>query len=260
MPTYPAADGAELSYEDGGPPGTLPLLLVHGWQADARIWGPLSGILAARYRVVAPDLRGAGGSNRASGPYTLEQFAADLGDLVDVLGLDPVVVVGHSMGGAIAQRFAIERPEAVEGLVLVAAVPASGVPFPPKVIDFFRGTCGNPEQTALWLKGLTFRELDPDDAQLLRAAAATVPAEAALESFESWQAADFADEAATIETPTLVLAPSDDRPMTPEFLRERIADVIAGSNFEILAECGHYAPIDRPVELAAAIESFIEDL
>ena len=257
--TFYASDGAELAFIERGPRGGLPLLFLHGWQADRRIWEPLIAGIGPELRTVSIDLRGAGGSAAAPGPYTLERFAGDLTDLIAALDLDPAVVVGHSMGAAVAQRFAIDRPEAVEGLVLIAAVPASGVPFSPKVLDFFRSTAGNPERAALWQKTLPLHPLSSERMTLLREAAATVPADAALESLAAWQGADFRDEAATIETPTLVLAPSADRPMTPDFLKANVADVIAGSTFEVI-ESGHYLPLEQPEMLAKRIERFVNEL
>lgn len=254
---YHARDGVRLAYRDEGPPGDLPLLFVHGWQAHGRIWVPLLAALTREHRVLIVDLRGFGASNSAPGPYSIETFAADLADLIDALGLDPAVVIGHSMGATVAQRLAIDRPEAIEALVLIAPVPASGIPYSPKLLDFLRGTAGKPEQAAKWLDALTVTKQSPEARALLLEAAAATSAEVALESFASWQPGDFSVEAATIETPTLVLAPDRDR---PEFVRERVADIIAGSRFEIVAECGHYAPVDRPRELAARIETFVAAL
>jgi pimeloyl-ACP methyl ester carboxylesterase len=235
-------------------------VFVHGWHANGSVWDPIVEAVGERARTIAVDLRGHGASNGAPGPYGLETFSGDLGDLIAALDLDPVVVVGHSMGAAVAQRFAIDSPEAVEGLVLVAAVPASGVPFPPRIEAIFRSTAGNPEAAARWLAGMAPAERPPEIAKLLNAAAASVPPEVALESLEAWLRADFADEAATIETPTLVIAPRHDRPMTPDFLRDKVADVILGSRFEVLEEAGHYAPVEQPERIAALIEAFIASL
>ena len=260
MPTYQASDGARLAFTDRGPRAAVPLLFVHGWQAAAPVWAALIGHLSPHHRIVTTDLRGFGESNKAPGPYSLERFSEDLGDLIAAADLDPLVVVGHSMGAAIAQRFAIDRPDAVEGLVLIAPVPASGVPFPPKVLDFFRSTAGNTERAAQWFEGLTFRQVPPEVRQLLLEAHAKVARDVALESLVAWQEADFAGEAATIETPTLILAPAGDRPMTPEFLRERVADLILGSSFEVVEESAHYVPLEQPAKLAARIERFLEEL
>lgn len=260
MPTFHAADGAELTYTDLGPHGTIPLLFLHGWQADSGTWAIVMERLAKRHRTIAIDLRGFGQSNTAPGPYRVENFSDDLSALVADLDLDPLVAIGHSMGAAVAQRFAIDRPDAVEGLVLVSPVPASGIAFSPKTVEMFRGTAGNAVNANAWLAQLTFREPPLEIVTLMRRAAAAVPVPVALESFDSWRTLDFADDAATIETPTLVLAPEHDKPMTPAFAKANVADVIAGSAFEIVRDSGHYAPLERPDHIAASIERFVDAL
>jgi pimeloyl-ACP methyl ester carboxylesterase len=258
--TFHTVDGAELAYEDLGPQGTMPLVFVHGWQGDGGTWMPVAERLADRYRTIVIDVRGFGRSNAAPGPYRVETFADDLSALVAALDLDPLVVIGHSMGGAIAQRFAIDRPDAVEGLVLAAPVPATAVPYPPKVDAMFRATAGNIENAMAWLSKLTFDGPPREVLALMRAAAEATPANVALESYESWSTLDFADEAATIEQPTLVIAPIADRPMTPAFLREHVVDVIPESRMEIVPEAGHYVPLEQPARVADLIERFVRDL
>lgn len=244
----------------GDPAAERTLLFVHGWQGTSAVWGPAIARLGGRYRALSVDLRGMGASNGAPGPFTVEQFASDLGDLVDALGLDPLVVVGHSMGGAVAQRFAIDRPDAVLGLALVASVPAQALPFPPELDAFFRAAIDDPATTLRWLTGLTTAPQPPETTALLLAAAASVPREVALESYRSWTTLDFAAEARTIATPALVVAPSGDRPMTPALARERVAGLIAGSRFEELAACRHYAQLDRPDALSELIAAFVDGL
>jgi pimeloyl-ACP methyl ester carboxylesterase len=260
MPTFHAADGAELSYVDFGPRGSIATLFVHGWQGASAVWLPVMQQLSPRLRTIALDVRGFGESNAAPGPYRVETFADDLSALVASLDLDPLVVIGHSMGAAVAQRFAIDRPDAVEGLVLASPVPASGVPFSAKVEAMFRATAGNAENANAWLAALTYAEPSPEARTIMRAAAAATPAHVALESFDSWAHLDFATEAATIDTPTLVLAPAADRPMTPEFTRERVANVIPGSRLVVIDEAGHYLPLEQPERVAALIARFVGDL
>jgi len=260
VPTYRASDGATLTYLDRGPHGDIPLLFLHGWQGAGAIWALVIDELAERHRTLAVDIRGFAGSNEAPGPYTVDGFANDLSDLLATLDLDPLVVVGHSMGAAIAQRFAIDRPEAVEGLVLVAPVAARGPEFSPRLEAMFRATAGNTANTNAWLAKLTHREPLPHVTALLRAAAATVSERAALESFGSWSRLSFEDEARTIETPTLVIAPAEDRPMTPDWVRARVADVIAGSRLEIIPSAGHYVPLEAPKAIANSIEAFVASL
>jgi pimeloyl-ACP methyl ester carboxylesterase len=260
MATFHAADGAELAYSDMGPGGGIPLLFLHGWNGARALWFPVMEILAKRHRAIAPDLRGFGSSNGAPGPYRVETFADDLSALVAELDLDPLVVVGHSMGAAIAQRFAIDRPDAVEGLVLIAPVPAGGVAFPPPIDAFFRSIPGSAENANRWLSKLTYRPPSTEIAAVLRAAAAAAPAHVALESYESWTGLRFADEAATIATPTLAIAPAEDKPMTPDFVREHVVDLIEGSRLEVIEQTSHYLPVEAPDRIARSIERFVDSL
>jgi pimeloyl-ACP methyl ester carboxylesterase len=260
MEIYRASDGSALAFDDRGPRGGTPLLFLHGWRADHTVWEPVVERLEARHRTIGVDLRGSGESRGAPGPYTVEAFSSDLADLVTALDLDPVVALGHSMGAALAQRFAVDHPDALEGLVLISPIPASGSPFKPAVEEFLRSTVGDPQKTAVWLSRLTRTELEPDLAELLRAAAARASGGAALESLDSWLRLDFAGEAATIETPTLVVVPDGDPPMTPARVRELVADLIAGSHLDVVGESGHYLPLERPAELIRLVEAFLAEL
>jgi pimeloyl-ACP methyl ester carboxylesterase len=259
MPTYRASDGASLAYHDEGE-GTTTLLLIHGWSADASTWMPLRHILAQRFRVISVDLRGSGASNAAPGPYRIETFASDLADLLRSLNLDPLVVVGHSSGALVAQRLAIDEPDAVKALALLAPVPPSGWTFPPKIDAFMRAVPGNPEKAKTWLAGLTAVPPRPEIARALQRAAQSSSVTAALDAYESWTHADFADEAATIQTPMLIVAPQQDTPMTPEIIQERLAKVSPHAWFVVIPDAGHYGHIDQPERTAALIEAFITDL
>jgi len=80
------------------------------------------------------------------------------------------------------------------------------------------------------------------------------------DALDAGQQADFSDDAATIETPSLLWAPAGDRPMTPEFRREKVAAIISGSTVEIVEESAHYLPLEQPAKIAARIERFLEEL
>src|ERR1700723_2725495 len=100
MVRFRAGDGAEFAYLEQGS-GDARLLFVHGWQADHTVWNDVISALRAGTRSVAVDLRGSGAGRDARGPYNLERFAADLGELVDALGIGPAVGVGRSMGATL---------------------------------------------------------------------------------------------------------------------------------------------------------------
>ena len=96
------------------------LLLLHGIGDSSASWLPVLPGLAEHFRVVAPDLLGHGHSDKPRADYSAAAFANGMRDLLDVLDIDRVTVVGHSLGGGVAAQFAYQYPERVERLVLVS--------------------------------------------------------------------------------------------------------------------------------------------
>jgi pimeloyl-ACP methyl ester carboxylesterase len=85
-----------------------PLLLVHGLMVTGDMFEPVIEHLAARHRVIVPDLRGHRRSRRLPPPYTAAQLASDLSHLLDNLGIDSTAVLDYSQGGAIAQQLVLD--------------------------------------------------------------------------------------------------------------------------------------------------------
>lgn len=113
--------GAGLAYEEY--PGVgIPLVLLHGVGSSARNWQDAATALAAGGRtVVSVDLPGHGDSDASGGDFSLGALASAVRDLLDHLGLDRVVLVGHSLGGGVALQFQYQYPTRVGGLVLVSS-------------------------------------------------------------------------------------------------------------------------------------------
>ena len=116
-----AVNGIELYYQSHGT--GAPLLVLAGLGLDVSEMGTLTGPLAARFRVIAADNRGAGRSAKPPGPYSIEQMAADVAGLMDRLELPRAHVLGMSLGGRIAMALALAEPARVNRLVLVATSP-----------------------------------------------------------------------------------------------------------------------------------------
>lgn len=111
--------GHEVAYRDAGAGETL--LFVHGIAGDSRTWLQPMRRLAARYRVVAPDLPGHGGSARGAGDYSLGAHACFLRDLLKELGIQRATLVGHSLGGGITLQLTYQFPELCERMILVSS-------------------------------------------------------------------------------------------------------------------------------------------
>lgn len=115
-----------MHYETQGHGGT-PILLLHGNFASWRWWKPFLQKLPDRYTAYAPDFRGCGDSGSPEHGFTVEQLALDVIELADHLDLTSFHLVGHSLGGAVAQEICGQHPERVASLTLVAPAPADGM-------------------------------------------------------------------------------------------------------------------------------------
>lgn len=114
------ASAPELFYqvEGSGPP----VVLIHGVGADARSWDAIAPVLAQRYTILRLDLRGHGRSGHITGALVLDDFARDVVDVLDVVGVPRAHVVGFSLGGMIAQALGLDYAARVDRLVLLSAV------------------------------------------------------------------------------------------------------------------------------------------
>ena len=121
--------------EVSGPPGAPTLLLLHGWTATADLnWFTAYSALGRSYRLVAPDLRGHGRGVRSRRPFRMRDATDDTAALLDTLGSGPVIAVGYSMGGAVAQLLWRRHPQHVRGLVLCATSRTFAASPPEKVM------------------------------------------------------------------------------------------------------------------------------
>lgn len=119
-------NGIELAYERHG--NGTPLVLLHGFPLDHHLWDEIVALLKDSFDLILPDLRGFGESETIDTPYTMEDYASDIANLLDHLGIQKAAVAGHSMGGYVALAFARTYPERVNGLALVSSQAPSDPP------------------------------------------------------------------------------------------------------------------------------------
>lgn len=131
-----ARDGVRLWYTEAGS-GAPPLLFAHGWCCDHTYFAPQFEHFAKVHRVVSVDLRGHGKSDKPEQDYTIGGFADDVVWMSEQLGLEDVVVVGHSMGAGAALEAAARRPDAVIAAVLVDPIPVVRPPGIEEIVDPF---------------------------------------------------------------------------------------------------------------------------
>ena len=115
------ADGVKMAYSEAG--AGRPLVCVHGNYASKRWFTEQLNAPPVGWRVIAPDLPNFGDSGELPGAVSIEAYTSFLRRFLDALELDEVALLGHSLGGAVAQVFVSGLPQRVEGLILVASAP-----------------------------------------------------------------------------------------------------------------------------------------
>ena len=116
-------EGIRINYSLNGT--GPPVVLLHGWLCNRTFWKEQVPILSVDHQVLSLDLRGQGESDSPEHGYGLETLAHDVHTVINTLGLGPTTVVGHSMGGIVAQQMTINYPEDIAGLILVTTTAAA---------------------------------------------------------------------------------------------------------------------------------------
>lgn len=254
-------DGLMLPYAEVGDPAGRAVVLLHGYTDSWHSFEPVLPHFPASIRALALTQRGHGDAGRPAEGYRLHDLAGDLAALMDALGIGAAVIVGHSMGSAVAQRFALDHPGRVAGLVLAGS---------------FATARGNPGVEGLWhdaVAGLA----DPVDADFARAFQAATLARPVPAGFldmvigESlkvparvWRAAlaglleaDHSAELRQIDRPTLVVWGDRDA-FFPRSDQDALLAAIPNAQLLVYEGAGHGLHWEEPVRFARNVAAFVE--
>jgi 3-oxoadipate enol-lactonase len=247
----------ELAYERYG--SGQPLVLVHAFPFDGRMWRGIAQALGASHRVILPDMRGFGESALGSGDPSIADMADDIAALLDHLSMARATVGGLSMGGYVALAFAARHPSRLERLILadtratadseqahagragaLALVEREGVP---ALVE---------RQLAVLLSPSASEALRQEVRELGQQSAAGVCAAIrALRDRPDRQA-----ELSAIACPTLVIAGKEDK-LSPPADMAALARAIPNARLTEIAGAGHLSNLENPAEFLAAIASFM---
>jgi pimeloyl-ACP methyl ester carboxylesterase len=253
-------NGLKLHLEDRGNSDRLPLLFLHSWAGSARSWKFVVDALPDGLRPITIDHSGWGESeSHSSSGFDLASLASDVKEVVKVLGLKRYVLVGHSMGGKIAEFIASERPAKLSGLILVAPAMPGPLRFPLERREAMVATmdsAGLIQQTIDTM--LTAKRLSPDvNAQVIEDALRGSP-----EAKRAWPLAtsqeDIRESVSQIQVPTLVIAGELDKVDPVSELKTELLPRIPHAEMKIIPATGHLSPLESPTEVAELISYFLK--
>jgi pimeloyl-ACP methyl ester carboxylesterase len=249
----------QMYYESTGEGN--PLVLLHGLGSSHRDWFFQVPEFSKHYRVLTPDCRGHGESDKPAGPYSIGLFAYDVIALLDALGIERVHLLGISMGGLVAQQIALDDPARVRSLVLVNT-------FGRLIIRGFVGRFRvfqrlflmrlfSMERIAEFIARTLFPKPEQRELfELARERWAQNDKQAYLEATRATICFDVADRLGEIRCPTLIVAGENDSTISMPH-KEALQRGIPGSKLVVVKDSGHATPLDQPEEFNRIVLEFL---
>jgi 3-oxoadipate enol-lactonase len=251
--------GAKIYWDEQGQGEPVLFIMGLGWASN--MWHRTRPVLATRYRTIAFDNRGAGRSEVSPGPYSIALLASDAAAVLDAAGVERAHLLGISMGGMIAQEFALQYPKRVRSLIL--ACTASGGPravqADPEAVQLLFRRDLSPEERAkaavpfIYDSGTPRERIDQDLAALSEWYPRPEGYVAQLQGILAWEADSRLSQ---ITAPTLVIHGATDR-LIPPANAKLIAERIPGAKLVLIPHASHIFETDQPGSAYRAILEFL---
>jgi non-heme chloroperoxidase len=257
-----ARTGLRMPYFEQEDSSGIPLVLVHAVGDSQRVFEGVLAHLPASVHAFAPTMRGHGDAGRPRSGYRSSDFAADLAAFMDAVDLEAAVIAGGSSGGLVAQRFAIDFPDRIRGLVLLGAPLTLGnKPFAQRLWTTTISKLTDSVDPA-FVRGFVERTLSPSVSHALLDAlvqeSLKVPAFVWRETLKGILEDDFSAELGRIAVPTLAIWGDGDS-LIPREDQEALVQLIPGARRVVYPGAGHVFYLEDPVRAAADLTSFAEE-
>jgi pimeloyl-ACP methyl ester carboxylesterase len=253
-----AADGTPSSSEIHGT-GDPTLIFVHGWSCDGRYWRAQVPHFAQQHRVVVLDLAGHGHSGQQRATYSMAAFGADVRAVVEAVGSERVILVGHSMGGAVIAEAALSMPGRVVGLIGVDTLDNIEYPLTPEELKTMLAPLEQdfPAGTRQFVTPMLNPQTDPNLREWILADMASAPPAVALSAMREMMGQYLSGEAARIfeqiRVP-VVTVNGDLWPINFEANRRHMRSYDA----IVLKEADHFLMLHRDEEFNRALDKAIQ--
>jgi len=260
-----------------------PVILIHGFSDRKEHWRAQVGALSKHFKVIRMDNRGTGKSDRPDGEYTMEVYASDVAGLMDSLGMEKSHIIGHSLGGMIAQNFAILYPNRINKLILVNTFPGLKPPGEPidDAIEMYKESAFASQEAI---------EKDPLNAFINGAKSSysrnfwKIMREEPKKKFHGiWSVEDLVEEKVKfgptikdlsnqahalsthntyerlneIKNKVLILSAEKDK-SCPKTMGEKMHELIPNSKFEVIEGAGHQSILEKAPEVNQVIIDFLK--
>jgi 3-oxoadipate enol-lactonase len=256
--------GSIIAYEDVGQ--GEPILLLHGFPLDHQMWNEQIAALKVKYRVIAPDLRGMGGSDVPTAAISLDQYADDILALLDQLEIPTVILGGFSMGGYIAFSLLRKAPQRFKAVVLADTRP-EGDPKEGRKNRMNMAAAlyehGSSAARAAMLPKLLTAQTQKDKPELVAKLTGTIDAMKPEGLVHACLAMAFRKDSVSllplIKVPTLVIVGEKDA-ITPPAVMKKMADQIPHVFFVQIPDAAHLTPLENPDKFNQALLGFLQGL
>ncbi len=253
---YYTINNIRLFVKDEGH-GEPTLIFLHFWGGSSATWNEVTDLLNDQFRCISYDHRGWGKSDKPQTGYSIAELASDTLGLIKVLHLDRYILVGHSMGGKVAQYIAAQKPIGLKKLILVAPSPSLATIPPAEILEGMRNAYTSLEGINITIDHVFMaRDISPELRKELISGMQKHSDSSRLGWTDIALPEDVSAGVGQINIPTLIIAGENDIVDPPQRLAAEVKSLITGSEMITIKGAGHLVMLQKPETVATLIRAF----